>query len=581
MWQESIAKSIKELLVCRIFGFTGKNRETLERMGEVLALGGPDDFGFFESEAFSLGHRRLSIIDLSSHARQPMEFDNLVISYNGEVYNYNEIKKELGEYSFTTTSDTEVILKAFHKWGLEAVHKFHGMFAIALWDKSTQKLTLIRDRAGVKPLYYYFDGKTFIFASELKALILHPAFKKNLNMRASSLYFQLGFVPGKHAIFQNTFKLLPGHYLIFDGKSVVTKEYWKLPQKKLAISYEEAKEQTKALLQKSFAYRLVSDVEVGLFLSGGIDSSFLASYLAKKRNIKTFTIGFKDERFNEAKIAAQTAKILGTKHYELYFDVVDLLELLPKIADIFDEPFGDSSALPTYLVAKLAREHVKVALSADGADELFGGYPLNFKNQKRFFFYKMLRFLRPVLRKKRKYMATKSFWEYKLALRYRIYPDELQEEFLLDALECNALLECMFLFDFHYFLTDDVLVKVDRTTMANSLEAREPYLDHDLIEFAFSLPLHFRMSKQILRELLHEELPHLAKLPKQGFSVPIKYWLRNELKEQVLDLLYTPSLLDNIIKKDTIIKEFLKSGKRTNAIWLMYMFRLWEERYMR
>ncbi len=549
-------------------------------MSEVLAPGGPDDYGFFASDLFSLGHRRLSIIDLSSHAKQPMGFEHLVMSYNGEVYNYQEIRKELSEYSFETSSDTEVILKAFHKWGIEAVHKFHGMFAIALWDRKERRLTLVRDRAGVKPLYYYFDGKHFIFASELKALILHPAVRRELDPKAAALYLQLGFVPDRFAIFENTAKLLPGHYLVYDGKEVRTAPYWRLPQKRLEISYEEAKERTKELLARSFSYRMVSDVEVGLFLSGGIDSSLLASYLAKKRSLKTFTIGFGDARFDEAAIAAKTAKILGTEHHELTFEIEDLLALLPKIATIFDEPFGDSSALPTYLVAQLARRYVKVALSADGADELFGGYPLNFKNQKRFFWYQMLRFLRALLRKKRKYMATKDFWEYKLALRYRIYPDELKESFFLERLECGELLECMFLFDFRYFLSDDVLVKVDRVTMANSLEAREPYLDHELIEFAFSLPLEYRHHKKILRDLVEQELPHLARLPKQGFSVPIKYWLRKELKEQVLDLLHSRSVLEDLVHKGPIVREFLRSGKRTNAIWLMYMFRLWEERYL-
>lgn len=550
-------------------------------MSTVLAPGGPDNYGFFESPEFSLGHRRLSIIDLSSEANQPMRFENLVISYNGEVYNYKEIQKELSEYTFTTSSDTEVILKAFHKWGVEAVHKFHGMFAIALYDTNQNKLTLIRDRAGVKPLYYYFDGKTFIFASEPKAVILHPAFQKRIDPKAAIFYFQLGFVPEPHSIFQNCHKLPAGHYLEFFDQKVVIKQYWDLPKEKIDIGFEEAKEKTRELLQKSFEYRMVSDVDVGLFLSGGIDSSLLASFLSKKYPLKTFTIGFEDERFNEAKIAKATARKLGTQHHELYFGIDELLKLLPTVADIFDEPFGDSSSLPTFLVAKLAKEHVKVVLSADGADELFGGYPINFKNYKRYPLYKNLRFIQFLLRGKRKYMATSDYLRYKLATRYRIFPDELKQQIFFDELQCSELLDCMFLFDFKHFLADDVLVKVDRVTMANSLEAREPYLDHELIEFAFSLPNELRFHKRILRVLLEEELPQLSKLPKQGFSVPIKYWLRSKLKEQVLDLLHQTSFLDDLVNKDKIVKQFYKSGKRTNAIWLMYMFRLWEERYMK
>ncbi len=567
--------------MCRIFGFTGKNRTALECMSQRLAPGGPDSEGFFESDAISLGHRRLAILDLSSNASQPMEFDNLVISYNGEVYNFNELRKELGEYQFQTHSDTEVILKAFHKWGLDAVHRFHGMFAIALWDKRSQKLWLIRDRVGVKPLYYYYDGKVFIFASELKALLCHPKFERVINKKAVVAYLELGFVPAPLAIFEHTFKLLPGHYLEFDGTKTEIKQYWRLPKKKITISYEDAKDRTKKLLEKSFEYRMVSDVPVGVFLSGGIDSSLLASYLSKHYDLQTFTIGFYDKRFNEASIAKETAKKLGSKHHELYFGVDDLLELLPKITQIFDEPFGDSSALPTYLVAHLASQYVKVVLSADGADELFGGYPINFKNEKRFNFYKKLRFIRFILKQKRKYMATNDVWKYKLALRYRTFPDELFEHVDLDRGECQDLMECMFWFDFRYFLSDDVLVKVDRVTMANSLEAREPYLDHELIDFAFSLPDDFRYHKKILRDLLRQELPQISDLPKQGFSVPIKYWLRNELKEDVLQSLESPSILDEVVDKKKIVKQFSQTGRRTNAVWLMYMFRLWEERFAR
>ena len=567
--------------MCRIFGFWGQNRQVAQKMSDILAPGGPDDQGLYEDERITLGHRRLSIIDLSSGAKQPMEFENFVISYNGEVYNFKEIQKELSEYSFATHSDTEVILKALHKWGVDAVQKFHGMFAIALWDKRTRKLTLIRDRAGVKPLYYYFDGKDFIFASELKAILLHPSVKKEIDPKALTFYLQFGFVPHPFAIFKDIKKLESGSYLEFDGKEAKVKRYWQLETKTQPLSYKEAKEKTKELLLQSFRYRMVSDVEVGLFLSGGIDSSLLAAYLRKEYNFKTFTIGFKDKRFNEAEIAKKTAKILGTEHIEYYFGLKDLLNLLPTIVKVFDEPFGDSSALPTFLVARLASQHLKVVLSADGADELFGGYPINFKNRKRFWIYALLRFLKPFLQGKRKYMATSDFWEYKLALRYRVYPDEFKREYILESLQCEDLLDCMWQFDFNYFLQDDVLVKVDRTTMANSLEAREPYLDQDLIEFAFSLPQEFRYHKKILRDLVREELPHVADLPKQGFSVPIKYWLRGPLRESVMDMLSSSSHLDGVIDKKPILDSFYKRSKRTNAIWLMYMFRLWEEEYMR
>ena len=570
--------------MCRIFGCSGNDPEALRRMQAPLQPGGPDSVGYYTDEDISLGHRRLSILDLSPRSNQPMEYEHLIISYNGEVYNFQEIKKELEpEYSFTTHSDTEVVLKALHKWGLQAVQKFHGMFAFALWDKKNKKLYLVRDRLGVKPLYYYYDGKNFIFASEIKAMLRHGAMERRIDPQAAAAYFQFGFIPKDLAIFAHTKKLLPGHYLVFDSqkKRIAIQKYWDIPKKRIDISLPEALERTEELLQKSFTSRMVSDVPVGVFLSGGIDSSLLVAYLSKHFKLSTFTIGFYEEKFNEAEIAKKTAEHFGTEHHELYFDIEDLLALLPKITQIFDEPFGDPSALPTFLVAQLAKEHVKVALSADGADELFGGYTINYKNEKRFGLYSKLTLIAPLLDKKRKYLATSDFWRYKLATRYRVYPDELKISYFLDAPECRELLECMYLFDFHYFLSDDVLVKVDRVTMANSLEAREPYLDQDVVEFAWQLPIELRRDKKILRTLLEREIPgELARLPKRGFSIPIKYWLRNRLKDEVLETLSAPSLMDDIVKKEKIVQTFYKSGKRTNAVWLMYMFRRWEMEYL-
>ena len=275
------------------------------------------------------------------------------------------------------------------------------MFAIAIWDKKRKKLTLIRDRVGVKPLYYYFDGNVFIFASEIKALLKHPKFKKEIDKKSAILFFELGFIPTPYSIFKNCKKLDNASILEFDGKEIKIFKYWdfleyaNLP--KIEKKEDEILEELEAILKESFKLRMIADVEVGLFLSGGIDSSLLASILSKEYNLKTFTIGFKDKKFNEADIAKKTAKILGTTHTEYYFDIKDMLNLLPKMVEIFDEPFADSSMFPTYLVSHIAAKELKVVLSADGADELFWGYPSNFKNAKRFKKYQKFMFLKPIL----------------------------------------------------------------------------------------------------------------------------------------------------------------------------------------
>ncbi len=586
--------------MCRILGFVENNpdKKNLDNMQEVLKPGGPDNYGFYLDRDVALGHRRLSIIDLSPNANQPMEFDNLVISYNGEVYNFKEIKNDLKEYEFKTNSDTEVILKAFHKWGTDAVKRFRGMFAIALWDKKQKKLFLIRDRNGVKPLYYYYDEKVFIFASEIKALVKHPKFQKRIDKKSAVLFFQLGFIPTPYSIFENCKKLENASILEFDGKNIKISKYWDflkyatLPE--IQKSEEEVLEELESILKDSFKLRMIADVEVGLFLSGGIDSSLLASILSREYNLKTFTIGFKDKKFNEADIAKKTAKILHTDHTEYYFDISDMLNLLPKMVEIFDEPFADSSIFPTYLVSKLASQRLKVVLSADGADELFWGYPSNFKNARRYYKYQKFLFLKNLLSvfgnkkiKKKYYMLQKDMFKYKLATRYKIFPDEFNIHVeLKNTLKCDECLKCAFLFDYKYFLTDDVLVKVDRSTMANSLEAREPFLDQNIAEYALRLPSSLKYkngkTKYILRKLLSKYLPdEIVNLPKKGFSIPIKYWLRNELKENVLEVINSSTYLDTLLNKNKIIDTFYKTGNRTSEVWSMYVFNLWYEKYVK
>src|SRR3989337_1864962 len=376
--------------MCGIVGLCSLNKRTdktvLTSMRDALTHRGPDDAGiYFDQECnVGLGHRRLSVLDLSSFGHQPMSNDNgsIWITYNGEVYNYREIREELIKkgYNFKSDSDTEVVIKAYEEWGIDCVHKFIGMFALAIWDRREKKLYLLRDRVGVKPLYYYYKDGLFLFASELKALMKHPDFSKEVNYSVLSIYLRYGYIPAPFTIFQNTYKLKPGHYLCFSNNDVRELKYWDIVdfylQEPINTSEDEVVEELENLLIDSFKYRLVSDVPVGVFLSGGIDSSTLTALLQKNisTQLKTFSIGFYDDRFDEAKWSKKIANYLETDHTEYYLSVKEAFSIIEKLPEIYDEPFGDSSGIPTYLVSRLARQDVTVTLSADGGDELFCGY---------------------------------------------------------------------------------------------------------------------------------------------------------------------------------------------------------------
>jgi len=372
--------------MCGVVGFLGKNSPKLDSMMQSINHRGPDDSGKFENSEVSLGHLRLSILDLSREGHQPMSYKNFIMIYNGEVYNYKEIKEKLIAYgySFDSNTDSEVVLKAYHKWGIKAIDKFIGMFAIVIYDKTTSKLILIRDRVGVKPLYYYFDGKEFVFGSELRPIIEYFKDNKNLVINRDALYeyFKFGYISSNLSIFENCKKVPAGSYLIFNLKRVELdiKQYWsilpffELP--KFKKREEELVDELEAILIDAFKYRMVSDVPVGVFLSGGVDSSIVAAILQKHYgNIHTFTIGFNENKYNEAKYAKEVANYIGTKHTEKYLSSDGAKAILDKFVDIYDEPFGDSSGIPTTLVSNVAKESgVKVVLSADGGDELFCGY---------------------------------------------------------------------------------------------------------------------------------------------------------------------------------------------------------------
>jgi len=378
--------------MCGVVGFIDFKKKTdeeiLKKMTDVIHHRGPDDSGYCymmkSMAAVGFGHRRLSILDLSKHGHQPMSFDVLTIVYNGEVYNFQEIKKELESdgMSFDSNSDTEVILKSFSKWGVKAVDKFVGMFAFSIFDQSTNKCYIFRDRSGVKPLYYYKKDGLFLFGSELKSFHEHPNFKKEINFDALAQFLQYGYILQPNSIFKDTYKLKAGHYLeiSLDKNRIEEKKYWDVydfyTKPKLDIGENETIRECENILKKAFNYRMVSDVPVGIFLSGGYDSSIVTALIQANSSskINTFTIGFHEKGYDEAPYAKKVADYLGTNHTEYYCTQDDAKDILPKLVDIYDEPFGDNSTIPTILVSQLAKKDVSVALSADGGDEIFAGY---------------------------------------------------------------------------------------------------------------------------------------------------------------------------------------------------------------
>lgn len=620
-----------------------------EKMRDTMAHGGPDGAGVYYCAAsgVALGHRRLSIIDLSSSGHQPMKFKNYAAVYNGEIYNFASVKAELASYGrkFISNSDTEVLLQAYDEWGLSCVDKFRGMWAFALWDETQKTLTLSRDRFGVKPLYWYHKDGLFMFSSELKAFCAHPTFDKKLDYNAVSLYLQHGYIASPLSIFENTYKLEPGHFLKIDARGNIKKiEYWSaekvftegIAARRQCAGEEAVAEELEALLLESFKLRMVSDVPVGMFLSGGVDSSLLTALLAKDMGgsrLKTFTIGFKEKEYDEAGWAGRVAAHLGTEHTQLYCGPSDAFDIIPKLPQIYDEPLGDPSAVPTYLVSKLARTKVKVSLSADGGDEQFCGYsrysminervakfatnpflglisgaleyvsaqtaysiyeklprPLQRWNN----FYDKFTKLKKVLKTKNKIaqynLANKYFLEEDLA-RLGLSKVESQLFKFGRGLEKMSLLDQMMYFDIKTYLPDDILVKVDRAAMSVALEGREPFLDHKIIEFAARLPIDLKykngVSKYILKKILYRHVPRkLADRPKQGFGVPVYEWFRDELKG-----CYREHLAFDKIKREGIfdaaeVSRLLgdyMNGRGVNAykLWFLFVFELWYEKYMR
>lgn len=628
--------------MCGIAGLLDSRSQSsiddLKKMTDILYHRGPDDGGYFFEQVgavqVGLGHRRLSILDLSSHGHQPMSFNHLTMIYNGEVYNFKDIRVELEKhgYYFESDSDTEVILKAYHKWGIEAVHRFNGMFAIAIFDSHAQTLTLIRDRAGVKPLYWYQKDGLLMFASELKSFHEHPAFVKELNHDGLALFLQYGYIPQPHSIFEHTYKLQAGHVLTFNIKNSTVKidKYWDVidcyNQPKLDITEHEAMNETERLLKSACEYRMVADVPVGMFLSGGYDSSAVTALLQSERTekLKTFSIGFHEPKYNEAHHAKKVAEHLGTDHTEYYCTQQDALDILPELPGIWDEPFGDASAIPTTLVSRLARKDVTVSLSADGGDEIFGGYNKysSIENKMRRF-AQIPRTLRPLIKAGLRNRAVQSTAK-KLGVfnaddrlrRFATMLDKNEKELLkigsqtftdedLDLLLVNrtnriqtefdaeiqqSWLDNILAIDYKTYQADDILTKVDRSTMSTSLEGREPLLDSHLIDFVARLGPSVKIKngnkKYLLKEITHKYIPkEMMDRPKKGFSVPVFEWFKNELKEYILfylsnDRIERAGIFNRFYVANLRDKYLADDDVNINQIWFLLMFEMWRERWM-
>ncbi|MBE5895675.1 MAG: asparagine synthase (glutamine-hydrolyzing) [Lachnospiraceae bacterium] len=617
--------------MCGIAGFIREDisrEETIKKMNSRLQHRGPDAEGFWmDSESgITLGHKRLSIVDLSENGAQPMHSADgrYVIVFNGEIYNAPEIKKELKKEGFGATyrgtSDTEVLLNAFSFWGIDkTVEKMKGMFALALYDRKERCLSLIRDRVGEKPLFYGFYEGAFAFASELQALRELPGFTTRICDEAVAEYIRYGYVPAPMTIYADTFKLLPGCILQlqypFSREEI--RPYWSMrevalcgEQNPFSGSFEEATEQLEHLLKQSVKGQLMSDVPLGAYLSGGIDSATVVSLMQEcsSSKVKTFTIGFYDKAYNEAEFAKEIAAHLGTEHTELYVGEKECKDVIPLLPGIYGEPFADSSQIPTYLVSKLAKSKVTVSLSGDAGDELFCGYTTYSKLaavwKKANLAPKGLRHMAGGLGCKAgfnnkfyrgsKCLGCDTILQMKEALGYTsIMMERLPVGSRADILKrpewatptLKDEMAGMMLDDMLHYHPDDILVKVDRAGMAVSLENRIPMLDKDVVEFAWSLPTEYkydgRTSKKILKEVLYRYVPkEMMDRPKKGFSVPLTRWLTEGDTAQWAQelMLHSKAAKDGILRGaevEKLWKGFLAGKEPSRLVWTVLMLEQW------
>ena len=647
-------------------GFTGyissdpmdkfsNNESIIHEMTGSLIHRGPDSEGYWKdsAEGIVMGFRRLAILDTSSNGNQPMISNNgqFVIVFNGEIYNHLILRKEIERikknHQWSSGSDTETILCGFELWGIhETIQKCTGMFGFAVWCKKNKELVLGRDRLGEKPIYYGWQGEShdrvFLFGSELKAFQKHPSFQKEIDRDSISSFLRYSYVPAPNSIYKDIFKLLPGHMLKVSQRNQKpeTKEYWSashIAQQNHKLSFASDSEAIDSLdeaLRSSVKQQMIADVPIGAFLSGGIDSSVITSLMQEQsmEKINTFTIGFDQKGFNEAEHAKAVAKHLNTDHAELYIDSQDLLNVIPRLSELYDEPFGDSSQIPTYLISKFAKQTVTVALSGDGGDELFCGYNRYKITDK---YWKKLKIIPPFLRrilansilKIPPQQIDKMYSLFSRNSQYANFSDKVLKgsnviasqdiadlyvglisackdpnSLVIDGIESNKFLHSklstlrnlddlslMMLMDLLTYLPDDILTKVDRAAMGVSLETRVPMLNHQIVEFAMQLPQEYKLrdnqTKWLLREVLHRRVPkELIDRPKAGFAIPIGFWLRTSLKAWADDLLSESSIHEQGFFNAVEIRERWQqhlSGTHNweHFLWNILMFQSWHKNF--
>ncbi len=628
--------------MCGIYGEiclndNGQLNPSHERHLAILHHRGPDESGFWENQSVFVGMCRLSIIDLAG-GQQPIwnEDKSCCIVFNGELYNFLDLRPELETkgHVFSTNADTEVILHAYEEWGIDCLERLNGMFALAIWDGNRQRLFLARDRIGEKPLYYYRDANRLVFGSEIKAILGDKSIPRAVNPRGMVNYLTFGYAMAPETMYQNIFKLLPGHYMVVEGGEVHTAEYWDVgyePQilETALITESNLVERLQFLLDDSVRRRMIADVPVGAFLSGGVDSSTVVALMTRHAtdSVKTFSIGFDyGEAFNELPDARQTADVLGVEHHEIFVQDIDLVGTLQKLVYHYDEPFGDAAGFPLYLLSNYARQYVKVVLSGDGGDELFGGYSRYANEQFAVRFQRfpelltknlagaMVKNIQPLKRYKpilnklsindpvRRYISWLS-----------VFTHEMQGELLegdvndllngydphvpfhghfsnLNGMSASDHLNRLMYIDVKTRLVDSFMEKTDKATMACSLEARLPLLDHRIVELAFQIPSKYKVrgqsNKRIFKKAISNLVPHhVLNKPKRGFAVPKAPWFQGELKDFTFEVLFDDHTVHRGYFQPAFVEKMWQDhieGAHNwgSQLWLLLNFELWHRTYL-
>ncbi len=619
--------------MCGICGFNWQDEKLIRRMTDKIHHRGPDSSGVMAFPGMSIGNARLSIIDLSRNGDQPMvnQQGDLWIVYNGEIYNFGEIKKDLilKGHRFNGHCDTEVVLKSYQEYGPDCLHRFNGMFAIAIWDNKKKELFLARDRIGIKPLYYYFKNGRLIFGSEIKCILESDHVQKEVNLQ--SLYYYLGyeFVPAPDTMFKNIYKLRQGHYALFKEGKLKIEKYWDLKFSPEILEEEEAADRVFDVLEKSVKRRLISDVPLGVFLSGGLDSSTVVGFTARNygKRLKTFSIGYKDKTFSELPYAKQVSDYFGTEHNVLMIDPISPDDISDSLYHL-DEPMTDLSSIPFYLISRKAREQVKVCLSGEGGDEIFMGYD-RYKAAKMDSYYRIFprvfreKIIAPIItrlpdqpQKKGAINMLKRFiegslypleagamrWQYFLSsdMAANIFNGSMRQDISFTPFDpiyhfsrsCNSEdpVDKDIYVDTKLTMADSVLMKVDKMSMATSLEVRVPFLDHEVMELATSIPANLKLNRMMTKYIFRKALKKNQFLPdniiyrgKQGYSLPIKNWLRDELKDYMVDLFNTsPVIKDNFnsVYISQLTEEHISLKHNHNHIlWALINVGLWYKRF--